>query len=221
MRLSWFGASITLATFLAGSSLRAAENLLTNPGFEQDIEAWWTAGGGWRTSAAAEGVAAVAHTGGACAIHEVSADDTNTGWRVICQEVTLRPGVRHACGVWIKASGKSTPKCYMEVQFLDQFGKVLWTYQSRFVTADRPFTYVTVNNVVVPAKTVTSLVRGVVHVARRRDGPATFLFDDFDVREASGMEASTPESDKKRTGGRRTMSGIGSMFETNHETQKR
>ena len=221
MRLSWFSAGLTLAVFLTGTCLQAADNLLQNPGFEEGFEGWWTFGDGWRVNTPADGTGIVAHAGSACVIHEIAPGDTNTGWRGLSQTLSLKPGARFACGVWIKALGKSRPEGYLEIQFLDQFGQILQNYQSHSVTADLPFTYVSVDNVVAPARTATALVRGIVHLPARSVGRTVFYFDDFDLHEISGAATAPSGQGKKHTAVKRTVPGNHLPFETNSEPWKK
>ena len=179
MHLSGFGTWITLATFLAGSSLQAADNLLKNPGFEQGLEGWWTFGEGW--CAGSDG-----GTTGAAAMNDVPTGCTNAEWRGICQTVPVIPWARYACAASIQASGAGPSQTYLEIQFLDSSERVLQNYQSHVIASDQPFTLTTLNNLAAPAKAVAALVRGVVHLRDLPTGaPSHFCFDTFEFHEVS------------------------------------
>lgn len=176
---------IVPVAILAGTNLLAEENLLCNPGLEQGLDGWWTFGEGWHASNGCGG-AESAHGGATCAVNEIPPGSTNDEWRGICQAVTVKPCGKYAFSAWIMASGTSPSESYLEVQFFDQFDRIIQCYQSQRVTSDQPFTDTVVNNVQAPAKTVKTLVRGVVHLlGPAPTGVTVHAFDDFEFRRKS------------------------------------
>ena len=153
-------------------------NLLTNPGFETgDFTGWSTFGPGWRISGGAD-----ANTGSFGVVDDIFATDT-PGFRGVSQVIPATPGTEYTGGVWIRGVNIETgnTEAWLELQFLDGSNGVLLQLQSAHVTADQPFTFMSIASAVAPLGTVNVRVQGIAWEISEPANTNFPIFDDFQL----------------------------------------
>ncbi len=165
-----------LAAIMVTLPATVQANLLTNPDFETgDLTGWGTFGSGWRISGGAD-----AHSGSFGVVDDIFATDT-PGFRGVSQVLAATPGTEYTGSVWIRGVSLEAGKteAWLEFQFLDGSNGVLLQLQSTHVTADQPFTFMSIASAVAPVGTVNVRVQGIAwEVAQPADTDFP-IFDNF------------------------------------------
>lgn len=171
-----------LAVALAAAVPAARGQALTNASFEEGTTAGWEAfGPGWRVSAWSNETASDAHSGAFGAVNDVKKGEADE-WRGISQAVPAEHGMLYAVSAWVKALDVKDAEAFLELQFLDDDGKLMESVQSDIVKDDQPFTLIQVDAVNPPKRTKSLLVRGIVHRVKPPDDTIdVFAFDDFEL----------------------------------------
>ncbi len=150
---------------------------LINPGFETgDFTGWSAFGQGWRTAGGTD-----ANSGLFGMVNDVQGADTDS-FRGIFQEAPVVAGEGYDFGVHIRAVNVESSESWLEVQWLNSVGGVISQIQSTHVTADQPFTPMSISSAVAPVNAVTASVRGIVFMSAAPAVNTDFhIFDDFTV----------------------------------------
>jgi len=150
---------------------------LINAGFETgDFTGWSTFGQGWRTSGGGD-----ANSGLFGVVNDVQDTDADN-FRGIFQELPVVGGATYDFGVQIRAVNVESSESWLEVQWLDSSGGIINQLQSTHVTADQPFTWISIEDALAPVNAVTASVRGIVFMSATPAVNTDFhIFDDFSV----------------------------------------
>lgn len=170
---------ISMLMLAALASVSRAE-LLTNPGFETgDLTGWEAFGPGWRTSTDSD-----ARTGEYGIVNDVTDwQAPEEQWRGIFQNVPVVPGETYELSAYIRAVNILHSESWLEIKWKNAEGLEIegTQRQSIHVTADQPFTPLTLSSLIAPAGAVSASVNAVVYMI---DLPPTgeddfHIFDDF------------------------------------------
>ncbi len=165
--------AVAAAGFLWGQATGAAT--LVNPGFETgDFTGWSTFGQSWRI-----GVGADAQAGSYGAVNDMLGGDVDQ-FRGVFQNIAIVGGASYSAGVWLRTVTMDTTESWLEIQWFDNVGGFISQLQSVHTTADQPFTYLSLTNMVAPINAVTVSVRGIVQMHNTSGAPDFSIFDSFD-----------------------------------------
>lgn len=180
---------VFMAVFLAMAAPASAARL-RNPGFETgDFTFWQFHGEGWRPSTFSRD----SRRGIYGAVNDVWTNGVDE-FRVIHQEMKVKPGKAYWAGVWLRAVCIEGTESFLEVQFMDRDGNVLQQFQSEHVTKDQDHTFMTIDRMVAPEGSRSASVRGVVHLVTQPVHDTDFhVFDNFELREITGPSSGPPE----------------------------
>ncbi len=167
---------IAICAAIGALALSARADLI-NAGFETgDFTGWSQFGTGWRM-----GTGADAYTGTYGAVNDVLTTDS-TGFRGIFQNIPVTAGDTYSFSVYIRAVNVESSESWLEVQWINSSGGVIQQLESTHVTADQPFTQMTILNAIAPLNAVTASVRGIVWKNTATQNDTDFhIFDNFAV----------------------------------------
>ncbi len=166
--------------FCAGLLLAATAGAapLENPGFETgDFSGWTSFGYGWR-------VVSDGHAGAgtfALAVDNRLELDEDT-WHGVFQNIPVTPRRPYTFGAWIKADDLRYSSAFLEVQWLDDEGRMLHQVRSRAIRRDQPYRRVQLKKIKAPVGAATASLRGVFFMPGiPRNDQGIVYFDDFHV----------------------------------------
>jgi hypothetical protein len=172
-------ACITALLLVGGASASAAG--LKNDGFETgDFTAWQIGGEGWRASSYGRD----SRRGTYGAVNDVWTNGADE-FRIVNQEIKVKPSQTYQAGVWLRTVCIEDTESFLEIQFLDKYGKVLTQFQSTHVKKDQDFTFMSIDKMAAPDETAIASIRGVVHIVTQPINSTDYhVFDDFEFRRA-------------------------------------
>ena len=161
------------------SQVVVAQNLLTNPGFEQGLDGWKTTGLGWRTGGGKD-----THSGTNGAVCDVLPTQPATEqWRVIYQNIAAEPGEVFSASCWLKTVSLKSSLSTLEIQFLDASHQVILQFNSPPVQKSGTYAIWRFSNLPAPPRTALISVRGVVNMKAvpAPETPEFHVWDDFEL----------------------------------------